>query len=158
MIARRSAVPMCKTGLCVTVKALVVSVVLSAGASQAQVYKWTDASGRVHYGDKKNTAGAKSEELKIKLPPAQAPAVAASSSSIEKMPPPQWPEAFRQPAQAAPPQPPRSVSGGKEDGSDASRCALARDVLNGTLRHGNGAKIDQYDRDVAGADVKRFCR
>lgn len=124
-----------------------------AGAGQAQqIYKWTDANGKVHYGDKKEAEGAKQQELKIKLPPATPPAP----------PPPELAPEFRASAPRGPEpavqQPSRSVSGGREHGTDASRCALARDVLDGSLRHGNGAPIDQYDRDVAQGDVKRFCR
>jgi hypothetical protein len=51
-----------------------------------------------------------------------------------------------------------SESHGREDGSDASRCALARDILKGALRHANGAKIDQYDMDTARNDVQMFCK
>lgn len=135
---------------------IVACLLVCAGAGQAQqIYKWTDANGKVHYGDKKEADGAKQQELKIKLPPVAPPAP----------PPPELPPEFRasaprepQPPRQVAPQPPRSVSGGQENGTDASRCALARDVLNGSLRHGNGAPIDQHDRDVAQGDVKRFCR
>lgn len=128
--------------------------------AQAQtVYKWTDANGQVHYSEKKDGAVAKPQEVKIApSPPAPAPPPPKASG------PDPWEVAFQKPkpSQERPrpvPQPSRrSLSGGREDGSDASRCNLARDVLNGVLRHGNGAPIDQYDRDVAAADVKRFCR
>lgn len=131
-------------------------LLVCAGAGQAQqIYKWTDANGKVHYGDKKEADGAKQQQLKIKLPPATPPAP----------PPPELAPEFRasaprgpEPVQPVNQQAPRSVSGGKEQGTDASRCALARDVLNGSLRHGNGAPIDQHDRDVAQGDIKRFCR
>ena len=32
---------------------IVLLFLTSAGLAQAQVYKWTDASGQVHYGQKK---------------------------------------------------------------------------------------------------------
>lgn len=138
-----------------TLRVLVVCVAASAGGAQAQVYKWTDANGKVHYGDKKEAEGARQQELKIKLPPAAPPAPAPAVLPPEfRASAPRWPEPPRPAAQ----QPVRSVSGGKENGSDASRCALARDVLNGSLRHGNGAPVDQHDRDVAQGDVARFCR
>ena len=127
---------------------------MSAGTGVAQVYKWTDATGQVHYADRKDGVP-KAEEVKIKLAP-QPPAA-------PKPPPPLWPAPAASAPAWPPPvaqraEPPRSVSGGREDGSDASRCALARDVLNGSLQHGNGAAVDQHDRDIANADVKRFCR
>lgn len=135
------------------VRSLVLGAACCAGSCQAQVYKWTDANGKVHYGDRKDAAGAKPQELKIKLPPAAPPASApAAWAPAARASEPRWPE---------PPHPaplPRSQSGGKEHGTDASRCALAQDILNGRLRHTNGASIDQHDRDIATADVKRFCR
>lgn len=140
------------------VRALIGCGVALAGASQAQVYKWTDASGRVHYGDKKDATGARPQELQLKLPPApptppSPPASSPTPWALQKPPQPVMPEAARQSPPTA-----RSLSGGREDGSDASRCNLARDVLSGAVRHSNGAKTDQYDRDIATADVKRFCR
>lgn len=129
---------------------VVLGAACCAAAGQAQVYKWTDANGKVHYGDRKDAAGARQQELKIKLPPAAPPApVQAPAAKASEV---RWPE----PPSPAPP--PRSQSGGKEHGTDASRCALAQDILNGRLRHTNGASIDQHDRDIATADVKRFCR
>jgi hypothetical protein len=134
-------------------RSLVLGAACCASAGQAQVYKWTDANGKVHYGDRKDAAGARQQELKIKLPPAappaSAPAAWAPAARASEL---RWPE----PPRPAPP--PRSQSGGKEHGTDASRCALAQDILNGRLRHTNGASIDQHDRDIATADVRRFCR
>jgi len=135
------------------IRALALGAACVAGAGQAQIYKWTDANGKVHYGDRKDAAGAKPQELKIKLPPAAPPAsVPAAWVPAARASAPRWPE---------PPRPApllQSQSGGREHGTDASRCALARDILNGMLRHGNGASLDQHDRDIATADVKRFCR
>lgn len=52
---------------------------------------------------------------------------------------------------------PRPLSGGKENGTDASRCALARDVLSGAVRHRNGTPTDANDREVAQNDIRAFC-
>lgn len=54
--------------------------------------------------------------------------------------------------------PPKSVTGGLSDGSDASNCALARDVLSGSLRHTNGEPLDAYDIKVAKRDIEKFCK
>ncbi|RZL35593.1 MAG: DUF4124 domain-containing protein, partial [Rubrivivax sp.] len=54
-------------------RVLAVGLVAGAGVGEAQVYKWTDASGKVHYGDKKEAEGARQQELKIKLPPVPPP-------------------------------------------------------------------------------------
>jgi hypothetical protein len=134
------------------------AALLGVQAGEAQtVYKWKDANGQVHYSQRKDDAGPGVQELKIE-PPRAVPTA--------PMPPPPTNPAFNwgpqpQPAWTEPsrraPAPPRSVSGGRDNGTDASRCALARDILNGSLRHRNGNPIDQYDRDVAKADIERFC-
>jgi hypothetical protein len=53
---------------------------------------------------------------------------------------------------------PKSLSGGKSDETDASRCNLARDVISGAVRHRNGAPTDKNDREVAENDIRAFCR
>lgn len=48
-------------------------LIATFAAQAGQVYKWTDAKGRVHYGDRPVTANA--EKIEIKAPgPAQEPA------------------------------------------------------------------------------------
>src|SRR6516225_8260857 len=123
------------------------AALLCVQAGEAQtVYKWKDANGQTHYSQRKEDAGAAAQELKVELPRA-APAAPMPRAPVNPglnwgvQPQPDWAEPSRQA-----PMPPRSVSGGREDGTDASRCALARDVLNGSVRHRNGNPIDQYDR------------
>jgi len=141
-----------------TIAFFVSSSILLASASEAQqIYKWKDANGQTHYSERKDGASGKPDEVKIKVAPA-APAPAAPAPS------PSW----KQPSQASPgeqadassqaPRPQKSLSGGREDGSDASRCALARDVLSGAVRLTNGAKTDKHAREVAENDVRAFCR
>ena len=137
-----------------------VWALLFASCSQAQIYKWVDANGRTHYSADKSDAGkARAEEVNIESRPGASKDPGSSSQYWQEQE-----NKFRQrqisrereerPAMTPKP---RSLSGGKEDGSDASRCALARDVLNGTVRHRNGAPLDKYDRDVAEANVRQFC-
>ena len=138
---------------------LVSSLVAADG--HAQIYKWVDANGRTHYSADKNEAGkARTEEVKTQAQP-NPPRDPGSSPEY-------WQEQERkfrqrqivrensQPPSVTPR--PRSLSGGKENGTDASRCALAKDVLSGAVGHRNGAPIDKYDRDVAEDNVRRFCR
>jgi hypothetical protein len=125
-------------------------------AADAQVYKWVDASGRVHYGDRPPEA-AKVEQ--IRTPP---PAPASASR------PPTWQEREAeykkrkaQPKPWSPPQfsgvsPSKSYYGNEVD-TDANRCRLARDVLSGAARHSNGKPTDQNDREIAQRDVGSFC-
>lgn len=133
---------------------VLAAALLLAGSAHAQIYKWVDAKGKTHYSNNKDDASrAKVEEMKVTAAPSPSPAQAPAPQHQAKQM--ELPVA---PTGAGRPRPPRSVSGGREDGTDASRCALARDVLNGSLRHRNGKPIDQYDLDVANNDVKLFCR
>jgi hypothetical protein len=52
---------------------------------------------------------------------------------------------------------PEFVLGGREDGTDASRRALAKDVLNVSLKHSNGALINAYDIKTASKDIRKLC-
>ena len=53
----------------------------SVGVAQAQVYKWTDASGQVHYGQKKPDDAAQVQTLNIAPSPSAAPATNADSAA-----------------------------------------------------------------------------
>jgi len=128
--------------------------------SDAQIYKWVDENGKTHYSEKKEDAGnAKTEELKSKSQPTSPQKNANSSEEYWREQERQFQE--RQAARKAFDHPvakgPRSLSGGKENGTNASRCALARDVLSGAVKHKNGAPIDSYDRQVAEGNVRAFC-
>ncbi|MES2129660.1 MAG: DUF4124 domain-containing protein [Pseudomonadota bacterium] len=133
---------------------VVLGLVLGAGA-QAQVYKWVDAQGQVHYSGKPEASGkAKVSELKVAAPPSTAPPDAAPQGLSMVRPGAPRPRVSNFQA-------PRSQGGAGADGeqpeTDQSRCALARRVLNGTARHTNGARTDANDREVAERDVKSFC-
>ena len=125
----------------------------------AQIYKWTDKNGQVHYSQTP--------------PPGQAAgAVEFRESQLGEAPPPKPADspasAASRPAQAAsaavapkkpPPQPPKSLSGGKSDESDEARCNFARDILSGAVkRAGRRGPVDDDDRAIAANDVRMFCR
>lgn len=130
----------------------------------AEIYKWVDENGKTHFSERKDQAG-RAKPLGLKAP-------AESESARTDMSPAQYWQAqetqFRQrqvqrSAEAlAPKQPtrvkPRSVTGGRSDDTDDSRCALARDVLNGSLVHANGEPIDKYDLETAENDVRSYCK
>ncbi len=131
---------------------------VAAADGHAQVYKWVDASGRVHYGDRPpEAAGVKVEQVKTPLP---APAAAGRLPSWQE----REAEYKRRKAQAKPWSPPsfgnasssKSYYSGDVD-TDANRCRLARDVLSGAARHSNGKPTDQNDREIAQRDVGSFC-
>ena len=136
-------------------------------AAHAEIYKWVDEKGRTHYSETKPDPGkTKAVDVKIARPSSSQPAPAQAPEAAAK---PSWQEQERQlkqrqaeeaiaKASRRPEGPPRAVTNGRSDGTDAGRCALAKDILNGALRHGNGAPLDQNDIDVAKSDVRQFCR
>jgi hypothetical protein len=122
--------------------------------SYAELYKWIDANGQTHYSDKKQNLGkAVIKELKLKdsynggpIAPSSKPS--PIKSEIELIP---------EPNNKVLPANIISNYGGGQLETDATRCALAREVLEGTVRHGSGAITDDHDKKVANRDVKKFC-
>ena len=140
---------------------LITLLLLLMGASfgaQAQLHKWTDANGKVHYS---NQPAPGSQEVKVRPPPSGDASKADSS----------WKEReaeYRKrkaevPATASPrgrtrePAPDWSKRGMHPE-TDATRCALARDVLAGKAQRRSGVGIDDNDRDIARNDVNTYCR
>lgn len=140
-----------------------LSVLLTPLISHAQIYKWVDRNGVTHYSEKKEHASAaKTNELKIKSQPSS---TQSANSSTEY-----WQEQERQlrerqiekaeknlPQHSQNVPKPKSLSGGRSGDSSASKCNLARDVINGSVRHSNGAPTDKYDREVAENDIRTYC-
>jgi len=62
---------------------LVATALLAAGIAGAQVFKWTDANGKTHYGDKPPEEGA-SQELAIRVPSYDGPVEVRDWSAILK--------------------------------------------------------------------------
>lgn len=136
---------------------------LVSTSSHAQIYKWTDANGRTHYSETKEHAStSKTDELKIRSQPTSTKSGNASSEY--------WQEQERQLKQrqvensikkASEPSPtvprPKSLSGGRSDDTSLSKCNLARDVINGSVRHADGSPTDRYDREVAENNMRTFC-
>lgn len=143
--------------------AIAVALTLPAVAVQAQqVYKWVDANGRVQYSERKPTepdAASRATEIKPPPPPQPVPPpMPKTPQSVEEarkkrlapdVPPPQ-PQGPYIP-------PPQSI-GMKNKESDAYQCALARDILNKSVRRVNGRAFDDHDREVARGDIRSFCK
>ena len=130
----------------------------------AEIYKWVDQKGRTHFSERKDQAG-RAKPLGPRAP-AESEAAGTDMSSAQY-----WlalETQFRQrqaqrsaealPAKQAAEAKPRSLTGGRSDDTDDLRCALARDVLNGSISHPNGEPIDKYDLETAENDVRSFCR
>lgn len=143
--------------------AIGILVLFLPAVGLAEIYKWVDENGKTHFSERKDHGG-RAKPLGLKTPAGLESAQTDTSSAQY------WQEQetlFRQrqaqkSTQAVASKPPaaarpRSVSGGLSDDTDASRCALARDILGGTLAHSNGKRIDQYDLETAENDVRAYC-
>lgn len=145
-----------------------LALLLAGFASQAEIYKWVDANGRTHYTQNKEEAErARAAEVKIKVHTPSAEGVKASREYWEEkekqLKARQEQRDLEQRIRNAqnsqrPAAPPRSLSGGRDDGSDASKCNLARDILSGAVKLRNGGQTGDYERQTAENDVRRFCR
>lgn len=141
---------------------LPLCMALVAFPSYAQIYKWVDEQGRTHYSEQRDAAGkARPEEVNVKqqASSAQAP---ASPSWKEKEREFQSRQARKSVDEANRPEEsgyrPESLSKGRKDESNQGKCNLAKDIVNGSVRHRNGAPTDQYDIEVAKNDIKTYCR
>ena len=126
-----------------------------ASTSAAQMYKWVDADGQTHYSDKKHEAGSKAQEVKVKHSKQVAPPVPKYNPRLLD----EQQEARNAEAEASA-QARRSDKrdwGGDQVETDATRCALARDILSGAAKHGNGVVTDSNDKQVAQNDVRSYC-
>jgi len=133
--------------------------VLLSSIGHAEIYKWVDAKGQTHYTERKADAGdARTEELKVSPPPDTSKNFTPPTSDWRPR------ERFGLPTSAQSPWPygpperkgPKAVSDGIDHGTNASRCALARDILSGA-RARRSKPTDAYDREVAQNDIKAFC-
>ena len=119
----------------------------------SQVYKWTDEKGQTHYSARKSDAGSTTtSEVKIPSQP-KFPPPSAQPKEYKFMPSPPSAGIYSPPVQRRP----QPESAGKDLESDAYKCGLAKDILSGAARHGNGKPTDNYDREVAQNDIRTFC-
>jgi hypothetical protein len=127
-------------------------------AGHAEVFKWLDANGQPHYSEQKEGAG-KAKAVELKGMPRQATNSSTLSSPDEekRLKQRQMKKPQTKPRGPSSATRPKSLAGGRDDGTDASRCALARDILSGAVRHRSGKPTDDYDRQVAENDVRTFC-
>ncbi|MBA4342817.1 MAG: hypothetical protein C0423_11785 [Methylibium sp.] len=140
---------------------LVLASFAASSAVAAEVYKWVDKDGKVHYSERKPPQ-AVGKVVDIRVPssphPPVRPAVTATSSSKETSGPDEPMKRKEDSGQGSSRARPKSLSGGKIDETKESKCNLARDVLSGAVKHGNGAPTDAHDRQVAENDIRLFCK
>lgn len=133
---------------------------LVCSAGHAEIYKWVDANGQTHYSENKEEAGkAKVAVVRISSHPASGANPAAPDwkdqeqeyrqrnvqRQLEQTP---------QQTRTARPRPERDEN---QPETDAARCKLARDIMNGSLVHTNGAHTDGNDRMIAERDIRSYC-
>ena len=143
---------------------IIAAALLVHGAAHAELYKWVDANGKIHYSDSKKAAGT-ARVGALRHAPAPAPASSASASPVTG-----WKEREREyrwrqqqaerdlPAAQARPKKLRDSYDGNQIDTDKARCELARDVTSGAAVHTNGARTDANDRQIAQRDIQTFCR
>ena len=136
---------------------LILTLFVTPSGVFAQIYKWTEINGQVHYsqtpplGQRAGAVDIRESQFGEASPakPVESPAFAASRPAAFATPP----------KNKGQPHPPKSLSGGRTDESDEARCNFARDILSGALnRVGRRGPIDDNDRAVAENDVRMFCR
>jgi hypothetical protein len=135
-----------------------LALLLSWGNAQAQVYKWVDDQGRTHYSaSKEDSERAKGSEVKIRD---HTPSNVESKSYWEYVRGTTKSEKATSQTSTddqSSSTPPR-LSTGRDDGTDLSRCNIARDVLSGALRLRNGEPFGEFERKTAEEDIRRHCR
>lgn len=145
-----------------------LTLLLASSPCAAQIYKWVDANGQTHYAASKEAAGqAKADELKVNArgPSEEEAKASAQSWQIinqgvdQRLADKQRAEKPLTPVAPMPPvaKAPKSLSGAVDDGSNASKCNYAKDVLSGAIVRRNGAPTSAQDRAVAQNDIKYFC-
>ena len=135
-------------------------LLLLSPPGHAQIYKWVDAKGQVHYSDRKDEADkATVDELKVVMPPrektlpASMPDWQRREADFKRR---QNQQALRLPVFTGTVKPSPSYYANEPE-TDASRCRLARDIAGGAARHRNGAPTDGNDRAIANRDIQSFC-
>lgn len=140
---------------------VVLTSFAASSAVAAEVYKWVDKDGKVHYSERKPPQAAeKMVDIRVSGSTHQAvrPAATNASSSQETSGSAEPVKRKEEPGQGSSSARPKSLSGGKIDETKESKCNLARDVLSGAVKHGNGAPTDAHDRQVAENDIRLFCK
>jgi hypothetical protein len=135
-------------------------LLFASSASHAGIYKWVDANGQTHYSEKKKDAEkAKAVELRVKSEPqsAQEGSSPAKFFQEQEKHSKQRQKQNEKSSVPAEDERPTSLSGGRSDDTDISKCNLAKDVISGALRHSNGQPIDKYDLEIAENDVRTYC-
>ena len=140
---------------------IILNLMLCAPIATAEIFKWVDDKGRIHFSDSKaNVGDSKVEALKVTSPNltmnyasdlAQTMNYETSVSKLNSVP-----VSYQHKKKPRSAKTTKASWGGLGPETDKKRCALARAVLNGTARHSNGAPTDTYDKKVAQRDTRKY--
>jgi hypothetical protein len=113
----------------------------------AEIYKWTDENGKVHFSDNKRAVGkSKAEEVKI-------------NTSLNLIPTVHLPDSEDRASSASDKATQKSLTS-KNKSNKAPvdhRCKLARQIINGEVALVNGLKTSAHEIKVAKRDISKFC-
>jgi hypothetical protein len=137
-------------------------LMFSASMVDAEIFKWVDGNGRIHYSDSKDNVGNSIvEELKISSPnltmnyASDLVQTMKNEKGRSRLDSAQKPFQHNKSARSF--EIAKAGWGGHGPETDKKRCALARAVLNGSARHTNGTPTDAHDKKVAQRDLRKFC-
>ena len=136
-----------------------LAFLFASSDSQAGIYKWVDANGQTHYSEKKKDAD-KAVELKVKSEPISAQEGSSPAQFFQedsRLKQRQVKKQNERQSESTDDARPISLSGGRSDDTDISKCNLAKDIINGAVGHSNGQPIDKYDLEIAENDVRTYC-
>ncbi len=139
-------------------KHISLALLLFSFEAHSEIYKWTDANGKVHYSDRKPShQSSQAEKIKIDSHvnsiPRVRPLDPAKSNYEEKL---KRQRRLEDQARVAASENSRrsQVNAEKID----PRCRLARDILSGDAVLRNGLETGQHEIEVAKRDVRKFCK
>ncbi|MFZ6711661.1 DUF4124 domain-containing protein [Undibacterium sp. TC9W] len=137
-----------------------LTLTFATTVAHAEIYKWVDANGKVHYSEKKDEAGrAKVEEVKVTSGegrPSAAPSWQEQEADFRKRQIEKQAKQTKEPA--VKPKEPSPFVPGNQPETNESRCALAKGILSGKVIHGGNIKTDANDKAIAERDVSTYCR
>lgn len=130
---------------------LTITLSLFSSLSHAEIYKWVDENGNVHFSDQKDAAkNSKVEQITVDTTANVMDRFDSDASndlikSIQKKPAP----AKKKTIVASH----KAKSGKAED----HRCTLARNIVEGRVRLTNGLPTGDHEIKVAMRDIRKFC-
>ncbi|MFT6986913.1 MAG: hypothetical protein ACJAT7_002763 [Psychromonas sp.] len=133
------------------IRSVCIAFLVFSSSGYAEIYKWTDADGQIHYSDKNVNAG-NSESQKIEVEASQnlMPKLASpkSNSKVKKQDPLE---------RVTEMQKQESMFFLAKENTANDPCTLARKILSGDVKLQNGLPTGKHEIEVAKRDIIKFC-